>query len=68
MNEKRLHAVPGTGTPITEADLHAYADGQLPPARRAEVETFLAAHPQDQGRVDEWREQRRLLHAMLDPV
>jgi len=68
MNEKRLHAVPGAGTPITEADLHAYADGQLPPTRRAEVEAFLASHPQDQARVDEWRDQRRLLHAMLDPV
>jgi len=68
MNEKRLHAVPGAGTPITEADLHAYADGQLPPTRHAEVEAFLASHPQDQARVDEWREQRRLLHALLDPV
>ncbi len=28
MNEKHLHAVPGAGTPITEADLHAHADGK----------------------------------------
>jgi len=68
MNDKRLHPVPGAGTPITEADLHAYADGQLPAARHAEVEAFLAAHPQDQARVRDWKEQRRALHALLDPV
>ncbi|PND32641.1 hypothetical protein A6B37_10360 [Achromobacter sp. HZ01] len=68
MNDKRLHPVPGPGAPITEADLHAYADGQLPPARHAEVEAFLGAHPHDQARVDDWKAQRRALHALLDPV
>ena len=47
MNDKRLHPVPSAGNPITEADLHAYADGQLPPGRHAEVDAFLASHPQD---------------------
>ncbi|MFD4841270.1 anti-sigma factor family protein [Achromobacter sp. NPDC058515] len=68
MNDKRLQPVPAAGTPITEADLHGYADGQLPEARHAEVAAFLAAHPQDQTRVDDWKEQRRALHALLDPV
>ena len=40
MNDKRLHAVPTAGNPITEADLHAYADGQLPPGRFSEQEDF----------------------------
>lgn len=68
MNDKHLHPVPTAGTPITEADLHGYADGQLSAARHAEVAAFLASHPQDQTRVDDWREQRRALHALLDPV
>ncbi|MGV2904943.1 anti-sigma factor family protein, partial [Achromobacter sp. AGC25] len=68
MNDKHLHPIPGAGSPITEADLHAYADGQLPPARHADVGAFLAAHPQDQTRVDDWQAQRRALHALLDPV
>lgn len=68
MNEKSLHPVPCSGSPITEADLHAYADGQLAPARHAEVDAFLAAHPQDQTRVADWQAQRRALHALLDPV
>ena len=61
MNDKRLHALPSMGSPIAEADLHAYADGQLAAARRAEVETFLAAHPQDRARVDAWQAQRQAL-------
>ncbi|MBN9530672.1 MAG: anti-sigma factor [Alphaproteobacteria bacterium] len=31
--------------PISEFDLHAYVDDQLDPARRIEVEDFLARHP-----------------------
>jgi anti-sigma factor RsiW len=31
--------------PITEADLHAFIDGQLEAARRIEVEDYLARHP-----------------------
>lgn len=68
MNDKRLHAIPATGAPIAEADLHAYADGQLVAARRTEVEAFLAAHPQDRARVDAWQAQRQALRALLDPV
>ena len=68
MNEKSLHPVPSAGSPITEADLHAYADGQWSPARHAEVDAFLASHPQDQTRVADWQAQRRALHALLDPV
>ncbi|MBR8657033.1 anti-sigma factor, partial [Achromobacter sp. Marseille-Q0513] len=68
MNDKRLHAIPATGAPIAEADLHAYADGQLAAARRTEVEAFLAAHPQDRARVDAWQAQRQALRALLDPV
>lgn len=37
--------------PITEADLLAFVDDQLAPARRTEVEDFLVHSPQDAHRV-----------------
>lgn len=43
-------------TPAPHPDeLHAYIDGQLPAARRAEVEAWLAAHPDDAARVRGWK-------------
>lgn len=56
------------GAPITEIDLHAYADGQLDAARRAEMEAYLAAHPEAAVRVREWQAQNQLLHASYDSV
>jgi anti-sigma factor RsiW len=41
--------------PITEDELHAYVDGELPPDRRAAVEAWLASHPDDTARVAAWR-------------
>lgn len=37
--------------PVTEADLHAYVDGLLPPARRTEIEQYLATHPAEAERI-----------------
>jgi anti-sigma factor RsiW len=54
--------------PITEDDLHAYADGLLEAARRAEVEAWLAAHPEDAARVHAWAAQNRALHEAFDGV
>jgi len=68
MSDDFLRPVPGSGTPITEADLHAYADGQLAGSRRAEVAEFLAQQPQARERVEQWRQQNRALRALLDPV
>ncbi|QHI97226.1 anti-sigma factor [Xylophilus rhododendri] len=56
------------GKPVTEADLHAYADGLLDAARHAEIDAFLAAHPAERERVDDWRAQNLALRQMLDPV
>ncbi|MBI2313067.1 MAG: anti-sigma factor [Betaproteobacteria bacterium] len=53
---------------ITEIDLHAYVDGQLDSARRAEVETYLAAHPKEAERVRAYQQQADALHALYDPV
>ncbi len=49
-------------------ELHAYADGRLPAARRAEVEAYLAAHPGAAAEVAAWRETDAQLHRALDPL
>jgi len=38
--------------PITEQELHAYLDGELPDARRAAVEAYLREHPEDARRLE----------------
>ncbi|WP_454776038.1 anti-sigma factor family protein [Janthinobacterium tructae] len=53
---------------ISEAQLHALADGVLQEEQRAAVDAHLRAHPQDAARVDAWREQNRQLRALFDPV
>jgi anti-sigma factor RsiW len=54
--------------PVTEAELHAYVDGTLPPARASEIEAYLAEHPEDAARVSAYREQLLILHREYDPV
>jgi len=54
--------------PINEADLHAYADGQLSGRRRAAVEAYLAERPELAAQVAEWRRQSEALHGSLDSV
>lgn len=53
---------------ITEADLHAYADGQLDPARRAEVDAWLATHPEEAERVADYRRLSEEVRAHYEPV
>ena len=53
---------------VTDADLHAFVDGQLPPARRDEVEAFLATHPAVLRQVEDWRVQNQAIRRLLDPV
>lgn len=54
--------------PVTEADLHAYADHLLDSARHVEIDAFLDAHPSERQRVDDWRAQNLALKQMLAPV
>lgn len=56
-----------TGKPVTEQDLHAYADGQLPADDMARVETWLASHPDDVARIREWQQQNRTIQAIFAP-
>lgn len=53
---------------IRETDLHAYADGQLDPARRAFVEAYLAEHPDAATYVQELREHTQVLHRAYDSI
>lgn len=55
-------------TVVTEAEVHAYVDGTLPEARRAEVEQYLAEHPEEAERVAAYRQQNEALRALFDPV
>ena len=59
---------PAAGTPVTEAELHAYADRQLTAERMAEVAAWLAHRPDEAARVRAWDEQKHALHALFDPV
>jgi anti-sigma factor RsiW len=47
----------------SEDDLHAYADGQLSPQQREAVDHWLATHPDDQARVEEWQAQSAAIRA-----
>lgn len=55
-----------THAPITEAELHAYIDGQLPAERRRAVEEYLAAHPAEAERLRAYQTQNEQLHALFD--
>jgi anti-sigma factor RsiW len=50
-------------SPVTENELHAYVDGQLPAERRGAVEAWLATHPDDAAHVAAWRSQAELIRA-----
>ena len=59
--------------PVTDHDLQAYADGNLPEERRAAVAAWLAAHPEDAERIENYRrigeELRTAYHGVLhEPV
>jgi anti-sigma factor RsiW len=56
-----------SGRPITEDDLHGYVDDALDFSRRAEVENYLALHPDVGARVRRYEEQQRTLRAALAP-
>lgn len=53
---------------IPDQTLMAYADGELEPAQRAEVEAAVAADPKLAERVEQHRALRRKLSVAYDPV
>jgi anti-sigma factor RsiW len=57
-----------TRIPVTEDELHAYVDNELPAERRGDVEAWLLTHPDCAGRVRAWREMAEALHVRYDQV
>lgn len=55
-------------TTVTEGELHAYVDGELAADRRAAVEAWLAAHPDDAARVASWTAQGDAVRARYGAV
>jgi hypothetical protein len=53
---------------ISDETLMAYADNELEPAQRVEVEAAVAADPKLAERIEQHRALRRKLNAALDPV
>lgn len=54
-----------TNPSVTEADLHAYADGQLPETTRARIEAFLADNPDEAAMVAAWQAQNGAIRSMF---
>jgi anti-sigma factor RsiW len=56
-----------SGLPLSEDDLHAFADNQLSPERAQEIAAVLAREPALAGRVAEIKRQNALLRDAFDP-
>lgn len=54
--------------PFSEADAHAYADGQMDLERRAAFTLALAADPDAKAKVDAWRQQNSAITAAFGPI
>jgi anti-sigma factor RsiW len=54
--------------PVTEDELHAYVDGELPAERHSAVEAWLASHQDDADRVAAWRAQIEAIRARYGAV
>jgi anti-sigma factor RsiW len=54
--------------PVTEAELHAWVDGQLAPARHAAVDAYLARHPAEAERLQAYTAQNAGLRDLFQPV
>jgi len=54
--------------PIGDDDIHAYVDGALDPARRAEVEAFLADNPDAASRAAFYARVNEALHQRFDHI
>jgi len=53
---------------VSEDELNAYVDGELPTDRRGAIEAWLATHPDDAAKVAAWREQAGLIRARYGAI
>lgn len=54
--------------PIGEVELHGYVDGRVADGTRAEIEAWLASHPEDAERLRAYAEQNAMLRSLFNPV
>jgi anti-sigma factor RsiW len=54
--------------PFDDTLLHAWLDGELAPERHAEIDAWLATHPEDEARVRRWATDGDALRERFDPV
>ena len=55
-------------SPVTEDELHAYVDGELPADRQDAVTAWLSAHPEQAAQVSAWRAQADAIRARYGAV
>ncbi|MGO4564183.1 anti-sigma factor [Rhizobium sp. 2YAF20] len=56
-----------TNRTVTEAELHAFADGLLPATEHARIEAWLGEHPDDAASVATWQAQNAGIKALFAP-
>lgn len=57
---------PDNDNEISEDELQAYVDGQLPTGERVRIESYLASRPREADRLEAYRKQNIGLHALFD--
>ena len=55
-------------SPVTDDELHAFVDGELPADRKEAVAAWLATHPDDAALVGAWRSQADSIRARYGAV
>jgi anti-sigma factor RsiW len=55
-------------SPVSEDELHAYVDGELPADRQEAVAAWLGAHPSEAAQVAAWRAQAEAIRARYGAV
>jgi len=53
---------------VSEDELNAYVDGELPADRHGAVEAWLASHPDDAAKVAAWRKQAELIRVRYGTI
>jgi len=59
---------PVSGDTVSETELHAWLDGELPAERCAAMTDYLAAHPEVAARMHRHREQMQLMRRAFEPL
>ena len=55
-------------SPVTDDELHAYIDGELPSDRQGAVSDWLASHPEAARQISTWRAQAEAIRARYGSI